>query len=67
MYSGPRSMPAETPAAARIIAPVLSEVVHRVVSCTRRSQSSSCRSAVVAAVRGPEPGTSTTSGFGVSA
>jgi hypothetical protein len=55
------------PAAARIIAPVQTDVVHRVVWCTRRSQSVSCLSAIIVAVRGPEPGTSTMSGFGVSA
>jgi hypothetical protein len=55
------------PAAARIIDPVQTDVVHRVVWCTRRSQSVSCWLAIVVAVRSPEPGTSTMSGAGVSA
>jgi hypothetical protein len=59
--------PSRMPAAARISAPGQTDVVHRVVSCTRRSQSSSCLSAIAVAGRGPEPGTSTTSGVGVSA
>jgi hypothetical protein len=42
------------PAAARISDPVQTEVVQRIVSCTRRSQSVSCLSAIVVAVRGPE-------------
>lgn len=58
--------PSRMPAAARIIAPVHTGVVHRVVSCTRRSQPVSCLSAIIVAVRGPEPGTTTTSGPGLS-
>jgi len=59
--------PSRMPAAARIIAPAQTELVHRVVSWTCRSQSSSSVSAMAVAVRGPEPGTSTRSGLGVSA
>jgi len=46
--------PFRMPAAARISDPVQTEVVQRIVSCTRRSQSVSCLSAIVVAVRGPE-------------
>ncbi len=59
--------PSRMPAAGRIIAPVQTDVVQRVVSCTCRSQAVSSLSTIVVAVRGPEPGTSTMSGRGVSA